>query len=151
MFYLFIVLGIFVGDLILKNYIEKHKTLGKTEEILKGKILVTRYHNQGAFLNLLEKRREILLFSSGAFLGLMAMFLLLLIPQKSKRLLKLGVALMLGGASSNVYDRVKRGYVVDYFSFSFLKKVVFNISDIFIFLGSMIVACRLALQDDLSL
>ncbi len=37
---------------------------------------------------MLEKRREILLFASGAFLGLMAMFLLLLIPQKSKKLLK---------------------------------------------------------------
>jgi signal peptidase II len=76
------------------------------------------------------------------------MFLLLLLPQKGKKLLKLGAAFMLGGAASNVYDRVKRGFVVDYFSFSFFNKVVFNISDFFIFIGSIIVAIRLALQED---
>jgi signal peptidase II len=146
--YLFIVVGIFVGEVVLKNYIEKHKKLGSSEKILKDKIIVTKYHNQGAFLNLLEKKRELLLFVSGFFIGLMAMFLFLLLPQQGKKLLKLGGAFMLGGAASNVYDRVKRGFVVDYFSFSFYKKVVFNISDIFIFLGSIIVACRLALQQD---
>lgn len=149
MIYFLIVFGIFLGDLILKNFIEKHKILGKSEDILAGKIIVTKYHNQGAFLNLLEKRRELLLLASGVFVGFMAMFLLLIMPHKGKKLLKFGVALMLGGAASNVYDRIKRGYVVDYFSFSFLKKVVFNISDLFIFLGSIIVACRFALQDDL--
>mgnify|MGYP004557310627 CR=1 FL=1 len=37
-----------------------------------------------------------------------------------------------------LYDRLKRGYVVDYFSIQCgkLKKVVFNLGDIFVFLGS---------------
>jgi signal peptidase II len=148
MIYFIIVAVIFTGDLLLKNYIEKHKTLGKSEKICKDKIIVTKYHNQGAFLNLMEKRREILLIASGILLGLLAMFLIILLPQKGKKLLKLGAAFMLGGAASNVYDRVKRGFVVDYFSFSFFNKVVFNISDFFIFIGSIIVAIRLALQED---
>ena len=38
----------------------------------------------------------------------------------------------------NLYDRMKRGYVVDYFSIQFkkLKKIVLNIGDICIFLGA---------------
>ena len=37
-----------------------------------------------------------------------------------------------------LYDRFKRGYVVDYFSFKFLRKVIFNISDICIIIGAVI-------------
>lgn len=53
---------------------------------------------------------------------------------------KLALSLVLGGAISNLYDRLVRRYVVDYFSLQFgkLKKVVFNLGDIFIFLGAAI-------------
>lgn len=53
--------------------------------------------------------------------------------------LRISVHLM-GGALSNLYDRVVRGYVVDYFTieWKFLKKVVFNLGDMFVFLGSAV-------------
>ena len=135
---IFVILLLFISDLCIKNYIEKNKEFHKDEEILGGKIIITKYHNKGAFLNALEKHRKILLTISGFFFGALILVLALLIPQKRSKLFTFAVALVVGGASSNMYDRVKRGYVVDYFSFSFLKKVVFNISDIFIFVGSII-------------
>ena len=57
---------------------------------------------------------------------------------------KLSLALVIGASLSNLYDRYVRGYVVDYFSLRFgpLKKVVFNLGDIFIFLGSGLQAVR---------
>ncbi|WP_349773203.1 signal peptidase II [Lacrimispora xylanisolvens] len=47
-------------------------------------------------------------------------------------------SIALGGAISNLYDRLVRHYVVDYFSIQYgrLKKVVFNLGDLFIFLGA---------------
>ena len=47
-------------------------------------------------------------------------------------------ALITAGGLSNLYDRLKRGYVVDYFSIrcKYLEKVVFNLGDFFIFAGS---------------
>ncbi|MDD5936741.1 MAG: signal peptidase II [Clostridiales bacterium] len=146
MVYLLIISTIFIGDLLVKNYIEKNKKLGNQEKILKDKVIVTKYHNQGAFLNLFDKNREILLVCCGILLGLLSMALLICMPQKGKKLLKLGLAFMLGGAASNVYDRIHRGYVVDYFSFSFFDKLVFNISDFFIFIGSIIAAIKVALS-----
>ncbi len=57
-------------------------------------------------------------------------------------LIKLGLSFVVGGAFSNVYDRLVRRYVVDYFSFNVkwerLRRIVFNISDLFIFLGSFL-------------
>ena len=57
-------------------------------------------------------------------------------------MLKLGLSLLLGGAFSNTYDRFTREYVVDYFSFCSpwkgLNRIVFNISDFCIIIGSLI-------------
>ena len=57
---------------------------------------------------------------------------------------KLALTLTLAGGVSNLYDRMKRGYVVDYFSFQWkaLKKVVFNLGDLFIFAGAFLMAVR---------
>ena len=67
-----------------------------------------------------------------------------LMGQKGRLLEKLAVTMALAGGASNLYDRMKRGYVVDFLNVQWksLKKVVFNLGDIFILLGSgmMIVA-----------
>ena len=57
---------------------------------------------------------------------------------KGKRLLKTGLALILGGAYSNTYDRLRRKYVVDYITFPKISTVVFNLSDFGIMIGAML-------------
>ena len=59
-----------------------------------------------------------------------------ILPKKGISLIKLALSVTLGGAVSNLYDRL-RDYVVDYFSIQFgrLKRVVFNLGDMFIFFG----------------
>ena len=130
---------IFIGEYIIKNYIEQNKEMNKDEEILNGNIILNRYHNKGAMLNFLEKRSKLVVLISGILLGGILVLLGVLIPKKGNGIMKLGLAMLVGGAASNVYDRVQRGYVVDYFSFKWLKNVVFNIADIFIIVGSVIV------------
>lgn len=139
MIYLILVVGIFIADYFIKDYIEKNKKLGAEEKILNGKIIVTKYYNKGAFLNFLENRKETVVTISGILFGMLLMFFVILLPQRRKEVLKFAISCIIGGAANNLYDRIKRGYVVDYFSFSFLKKVVFNISDLFIFFGCFLV------------
>ena len=139
MIYLILVVAIFITDFFIKDYIEKNKKLQEEETILNGKIIITKYHNKGAILNFLENKKEAVVSISGILFGLILMFFVILLPQRRKDVLKFAFACVLGGAASNLYDRVKRGYVVDYFSFSFFKKVIFNISDLFIFLGCFLV------------
>lgn len=59
--------------------------------------------------------------------------------KQGKQLFSLGMALILGGGASNLFDRVKRGYVVDYLGLPKIKNIVFNLSDLFIFLGSILI------------
>lgn len=73
----------------------------------------------------------------------MTAFYVYLIKKPKQLFLKTGVGMILGGAWSNVWDRITRKYVVDYFSFHTkcrkLERVVFNLADMFIFLGGFLV------------
>lgn len=142
MFYFILIAGIFLTEWKIKNYIEKNKEMHKKEEILGGNIVIERYHNKGAMLNFLENDVKVVKTISCTLLGVALLMFLLMLPKKGDKLLKFAMALILGGALSNVVDRFTRGYVVDYFSFKFLKKIVFNISDICIFIGSGLVVIR---------
>ncbi len=140
MIYITITAIIFLLEIKIKKYIEDNKEMHKKEEIFNGNIILERYHNKGAMLNFLEKDAKLVKNISLTLLGIILLVFLFLLPKKGDRLLKVALSLILGGALSNVYDRITRGYVVDYFSFKFLKKIVFNISDIVIFIGSFFVA-----------
>ncbi len=138
MIFILIAIGIFVLELKIKNYIENNRKMREKEEILGGNIILNRYHNKGAFLNIFENNVKLVKILSCVLLGMLLITFIIILPKEKKTGLKLALSLMVGGGSSNIYDRFKRGYVVDYFSFKFLRKVIFNISDICIIIGAVI-------------
>ena len=52
---------------------------------------------------------------------------------------RLGLILVIAGSLSNIYDRLKRGYVVDYIhvNLPIMKEVIFNLADVYILAGSI--------------
>ena len=68
-------------------------------------------------------------------------FFIVSLGKKGNALLHAGLAMMLGGAYSNTYDRLRRKYVVDYFSFAVpirkIRNIIFNFSDLCIIIGAM--------------
>lgn len=133
---------IFVLDLLIKNYIEKTGTEGEEKAVCGGKLLIRRYHNKGAFLDVGERRRDLVAVLSVVMtLGLTVLFVLTF-SCKGGKLLKAGLAFLLGGAYSNTYDRLMRKYVVDYVSFPVknrkIRNIVFNISDFCIMIGALL-------------
>lgn len=132
---------VFLSDYIIKNRIEEQKTEGETEELLDGRLLLRKYHNKGAMLDWGEAKSGLVsLLSLVLTLAMTAVFLCTF-SMKGSRLLKSGLALLLGGAYSNTYDRLTRHYVVDYVSFPVknekLRRIVFNISDFCIMIGAL--------------
>lgn len=132
---------VFTLDLLIKNYIEKHKEEGESAPACGGLIVVRKYHNKGAFLNLGEKRQKLMTLVSLLLTLFMTVVFLTTFSFRGRKLLKTGLALLLGGAYSNTYDRLVRRYVVDYVSFPVKNKkaagVVFNISDFCIIIGAL--------------
>lgn len=141
MIYIGIVVGIFLGELFLKNNIEKKRELGTQELIWKDRLIVRKYHNKGAFLDMGERHRNLVAAVSLLLTLFVTVVFFITLGQKGRGMLKMGLTLLLGGAFSNTYDRLKRHYVVDYFSFPVkwkkLRSIVFNLSDFCILIGAL--------------
>lgn len=138
------------GDLFLKWLIEQQdqEKFPRPLEKTGGRIMLYRNHNAGFPFGFLEHYGELVRTVPLIVIsGLGGVFFYLLQNKKGHMVQKAGLAILLGGAISNLYDRYVRRYVVDYFSFQFgwLKKVVFNLGDLFVFAGSgILMAAELA-------
>ena len=135
-------MAIFLLDLWIKNHIEHSRKEGAETAVCGGRLLIRRYHNKGAMLDAGAGRSSLVAALSVALtLGLTVLFVLTFSCKGSKTL-KAGLALLLGGAYSNTYDRLVRKYVVDYVSFPVknqkIRNVVFNISDFCIMIGALL-------------
>lgn len=136
--------GIFVLDLFLKNHVEKNLEEGEEKPFCKGRLLIRKYHNKGAFLDVGERRQGVVTMLSLGLTLFMTVVFLATFSFRGNSTLKAGLALLLGGAYSNTYDRLSRKYVVDYVSFPVKNKrfrgIVFNISDFCIMIGALFLA-----------
>lgn len=151
--YFAIIVAIFSGEFFLKNKIEKKLTFHDRREFAGGKVIISKYHNTGACLNLGHKRQKLVAFVSVLFTIGMAVVFLFSLTMKGNHAMKLGLSLLLGGAFSNTYDRLKRNYVVDYVSFQTpfkrLNSIIFNVSDFLIAIGAGITAITVILNPNI--
>ena len=55
-------------------------------------------------------------------------------------LMNLSLGMVLGGGIGNMIDRIRLGYVVDFFHTDFIDFAVFNVADCFITVGAVLLA-----------
>ena len=94
-------------------------------------------------MNTGQKRPEIIKWISVALTFAAAVLFVCSFGLAGKGLMKSGLSLLLGGAFSNTYDRLKRGYVVDYFRLNVpvrrIRNLIFNASDFCIIIGALLI------------
>lgn len=146
--FIILVLSIFFGDLWIKNRIEKAGGENFPAYFAKDKLILKKYHNTGAMLDIGSSKRTVVATASVILVILVSIAFAVSLGQRGNNTLRAGLALLLGGSFSNTYDRLKRKYVVDYLSFNvrwkWLKKIVFNLSDFCIMIGSLLAALALS-------
>lgn len=118
-------------DQYTKYYIEQHMSLGMSVPIIQNIFHITYILNPGAAFGLLEHKTELLIFIAIVMISVLIYFYNR-IPKQLK-LLRLGLGLLAGGSIGNVLDRVRTGYVVDFFDFRIWP--IFNVADIAIVCG----------------
>ncbi len=101
-------------DLYTKHLIQKHFYFGDSQFVTSFFDLV-RYHNQGSafgFLNDAGGWQK--WFFNGIAIVASIVIVYLLKKHTTEKLFCFGLALVLGGALGNLYDRLTLGYVVDF-------------------------------------
>lgn len=142
MIYVGLMAGIFLLDYFIKRYVDKNFSRREKHPKLGGLVYVEKSYNAGAMLNLLEKRPMILKILQSLMILAVGIWFYFLLRKNGRELGKIGTSFLLGGGLSNVFDRYTKGYVVDYIGFQFgpkcFRKIIFNVSDFFIFIGAVL-------------
>lgn len=141
--YILTIISIFTGEFFWKKHIEAKMPENSSKKVLHDTIILTKHHNRGAVLNTGEQYPKIIKWISVILTVMATVLFLCSFGLVGKKMMKWGLTFLLGGAFSNTYDRLKRGYVVDYLRFNVpvkrIRNLIFNLSDFCIMLGAMLI------------
>ncbi|MBT9169163.1 MAG: Lipoprotein signal peptidase [Syntrophomonadaceae bacterium] len=118
-------------DQLSKLLVVNTMSLNQSIPVIPNVFHITYVHNFGAAFGLLAHRTGFFILVAVAVVLLLLAFLRYL--PKEQKLLRVALVLQLGGAAGNLIDRVRVGYVIDFFDFRVWP--VFNVADIAIVFG----------------
>lgn len=139
--YLLTVISIFVTDQLSKYYIEKNIKEGEQIEIAEDLVFITNVKNEGCAYGFLKNNKSLLNLITGVTYSTVCGDLVLSLKKKNKGKV-LGILFVLGGGLGNIYSRYKKKYVTDFIYIKGKNAPIFNVADIFILIGSIIMVIR---------
>ena len=104
-----------------------------------GSILNFTYlENRGAAFGILQNNRLFFIMLTMAVVGYLIYYFIKHYKTNTS-LLNIAITFIITGAVGNFYDRLIKTYVVDFIEFSFINVPVFNVADIFVTVGSILI------------
>lgn len=132
-----------VADQAVKYLVRVNIPLGQRLSFLPGVMDLTFVQNTGAAFSILEEHTWLLTLLSGAAAVVLAVLLgKKIFPRWSGQL---ALGLLLGGAVGNFIDRLLLGYVTDMFAVTFVNFPVFNVADIAVVAGGVLLCIHVIL------
>jgi len=139
-----IVITIIVLDQLSKILALKYLVPIKDIPIINNIFHLTYVENRGAAFGLLQNQKLFFLITTFLVLGFIWFY------AHNNRLPKMmiwGLSLVAGGAIGNLIDRVRLGFVVDYFNVAIINFPVFNIADSAVVVGAILVSIYILKYD----
>lgn len=127
--------AIIIVDQLVKHFIQAAMLPGMSFSVIPNIFSITYVQNAGAAFGILENQRPFFIIITLVVL-ICGIYLYPKI-NRQPHCLRLGSALLFGGAVGNLIDRIRLGIVVDFFDFHIWP--VFNIADIAIVCGVAII------------
>lgn len=142
MIFLALAAGIFVLEYVVKEHVNRTRIQGSSQEILGGRLILRNCHNKGFSGVLKGIAPKLGTELAGLALGGALWELLRQMFSGKSRLAPLGLSMLVGGGAGNYAERRKKGAVTDYVSLGVknpkLRSIAFNLSDLFVLLGSLL-------------
>lgn len=110
----------------------------RTLPLWEGVFSLAYVENRGAAFGIFQDARWPLVALTAVVLVLLTVYLVKNRP--AHKVMRLSAALIYAGAAGNLIDRVWHGYVVDMFSFDLIQFPVFNVADICVVCGVILLA-----------
>lgn len=136
---------VFIVDLITKYIIQNHIAL-QNIEIIKGFFSLTYAENTGMAWSLLSGKQAFLSIVSAIAIGVMIYYV---VAKNVDQFTKVALALMIGGAAGNLFDRLFLGYVRDFLDFIIFGYdfPIFNVADSALTIGVILLIIASFIED----
>ncbi|MBR4935447.1 MAG: signal peptidase II [Anaerotignum sp.] len=108
--------------------------------LVEGFMDLTFVENRGVAFGMFSGQRWFILLLTGVIAVGLIWFYMTMPKKKEYFPLRVSLVLVLSGAIGNIIDRLFRGYVVDFFEFTFFEWPVFNVADIYVVVGVILLA-----------
>ncbi len=123
-------------DQVTKLIVVNTMDYGQSVVLIKNIFSFQYIHNYGAAWGMFSDNRWVFMVVTS--LALIAMPVILYRYRKLHFLFGLSLSLFIGGAIGNMIDRIFLGYVVDFLQFTFIDFPIFNVADICVVFGAII-------------
>ena len=138
-----IALGILALDQGIKIFITSNLSLNSSQNIIPNFFNLTYVQNEGAAFSTFLGGRYFLIIM--AFVALILIYHYLIKNQKQTRLSIAMNSLLIGGIIGNFIDRVRLGYVEDFFDIFIIP--IFNLADICIVISCFMIVATMIKED----
>ena len=144
--YLLISFAVIFSDQSLKYYIKTNFRVGETRKVVPGVFSFNYLQNNGAAWNILAGKMWI--FYIITLVASIVVIYYLFNLKYQNITFDIGLALIFGGVIGNFMDRLQMHYVVDMFQLDFINFNIFNIADMAITVGLLLVFIYLIFLED---
>ncbi|MDU7966485.1 MAG: signal peptidase II [Paeniclostridium sordellii] len=135
MLYILIIIGLIAIDQISKYVAVNYLANIGSIPIIKNIFHLTYVENRGAAFGMFQNNQIIFIVVAIAA----CVFGLYYLYKKDLNILgKSAIILIISGALGNLIDRIRLGFVVDYFDFRVIWDYVFNVADVFVVVGTIL-------------
>ncbi|MBA1333775.1 MAG: Lipoprotein signal peptidase [Firmicutes bacterium] len=139
-----ITMSVFAADRLTKYVAKGYLRPRGSLPVINGIFHLTYVENRGVAFGMLQNKGWVFIpVTLGIILGIVY---LLSKAKKGSRMLRLPMAMILGGAIGNLYDRIFLGYVVDFLDFRIWP--VFNLADSSIVIGAVLLGYFIAFKGE---
>lgn len=145
--YLILALVVILLDQLVKYQIVAHLALGESVTVIPHVLSFTYLQNTGAAWSLFEGKQTF--FTIITIIAVVVVSYLLYRNRHGHWLFSLGLALILAGAIGNFIDRIRLGFVVDMFQTDFISFPIFNVADMALSIGVILIFIYTILEDRL--
>jgi len=106
---------------------------------IKGLLKLQIVKNTGAAFGIFRNKNKMLTLIIIPIIFILTYLLIIASKIGATTIEKMAISLIVGGAIGNLIDRIKKGYVVDFIYIYIRRFPVFNIADLSIFVGGIMI------------
>lgn len=111
---------------------------------------LTYAENRGAAFSIFSGKQTLLIIVTALIIILLGCYLVK-VRKSGQVLLKVLLSLIIGGAMGNLVDRIRLNYVVDMFDFTLINYPIFNMADVFVVTGAILLSYYILKDTNVSL